>query len=256
MKYTIEGFLQKTAVELGLDVLDLVILRCFIDFKDSGNMRYQVFNGEKYYWIFHKKLVQELPLLSIQKIAFYKNLKKMCDAKVLKKYIIRFAGTYTYYAVVENFIHLISTNNENTEPNIASLEYNFKDNYSFSNTSAASDTTSDSFGTTPHATLGTTPDSSAPTPTMSKCDVEPTNFAPVKLESYLNSFETSPLDFECDKSDLDSYFDHFECAQDDLNQAPYSSFGFKNKCSRVWPFYFSVKHGCAKIYPMHFEIVT
>ncbi len=185
MKYTIEVFLQKAAVELRLDILDLIILRWFIDFKDSGNMRYQVFNVEKYYWIFHKKLVQELPLLNIQKTAFYKNLKKMCDAKVLKKYIIRFAGTYTYYAVVENFIHLISTNNENTEPNLASLEYNFKDNYS------DSDTTSDSFDTTPHATLGTTPDSSAPTPTMSKCATEPTNFGPVKLESCLNSFETA-----------------------------------------------------------------
>ena len=54
MKYTIEGFSQKVAKDLGLDALDLIILRWFVDFKDSGNMRTEFINGEKYYWIRHK----------------------------------------------------------------------------------------------------------------------------------------------------------------------------------------------------------
>ena len=47
MKYTIEGFSQQAAHELGLDALDLIILRWFVDFKDSGNMRTEFINVEK-----------------------------------------------------------------------------------------------------------------------------------------------------------------------------------------------------------------
>ena len=77
MKYTIEGFSQKVAKDLGLDALDLIILRWFVDFKDSGNMRTEFINGEKYYWIRHKKLTDELPILSMQTNAFYRRLRKI-----------------------------------------------------------------------------------------------------------------------------------------------------------------------------------
>ena len=109
MKYTIEGFSQKVAKDLGLDALDLIILRWFVDFKDSGNMRTEFINGEKYYWIRHKKLTDELPILSMQTNAFYRRLRKICECGVLKRVLLNENGSYTYYTLGENFIKLIST---------------------------------------------------------------------------------------------------------------------------------------------------
>ena len=97
MKYTIEGFSQKVAKDLGLD------------FKDSGNMRTEFINGEKYYWIRHKKLTDELPILSMQTNAFYRRLRKICECGVLKRVLLKENGSYTYYTLGENFIKLIST---------------------------------------------------------------------------------------------------------------------------------------------------
>ena len=109
MKYTIEGFSQKVAKDLGLYALDLIILRWFVDFKDSGNMRTEFINGEKYYWIRHKKLTDELPILSMQTNAFYRRLRKICECGVLKRVLLKENGSYTYYTLGENFIKLIST---------------------------------------------------------------------------------------------------------------------------------------------------
>ena len=39
MKYTIEGFAQDKLIELELDVSDALILRWFIDFAGTGNMK-------------------------------------------------------------------------------------------------------------------------------------------------------------------------------------------------------------------------
>ena len=90
MKYTIEGFSQKVAKDLGLDALDLIILRWFVDFKD-------------------KKLTDELPILSMQTNAFYRRLRKICECGVLKRVLLKENGSYTYYTLGENFIKLIST---------------------------------------------------------------------------------------------------------------------------------------------------
>lgn len=117
MKYTIEGFSQQAAHELGLDALDLIILRWFVDFKDSGNMRAEFIDGEKYYWINHKKLCAELPILDMKTNAFYRRLRKISDAGVLKKVLVKANGSYTYYAIGHNFIKLISPHSSTSKSN-------------------------------------------------------------------------------------------------------------------------------------------
>ena len=49
MKYTMLGFSQKIAADYGLDLNDLAILRWFVDFKESGNMRSMEMDGDIYY---------------------------------------------------------------------------------------------------------------------------------------------------------------------------------------------------------------
>ncbi|WP_455542920.1 hypothetical protein [Intestinibacter sp.] len=116
MKYTIMGFSQKAAFDFKLDLTDLCILRWFVDFKDSGNMRYAIVDGEKYYWIFYKRLIEEICILYLGKSALYKRLKKLCDLKILKRKTIHFGGNYSYFALAENYKHLV---NFDYEPKIS-----------------------------------------------------------------------------------------------------------------------------------------
>ena len=49
MKYTIEGFAQDKLLELQLDVSDALILRWFIDFAGTGNMKRLIHDHQIYY---------------------------------------------------------------------------------------------------------------------------------------------------------------------------------------------------------------
>ena len=47
MKISIEGFDQSRAVELGLCVADMVLLRWFVDFSNTGAMEKRIIDGIK-----------------------------------------------------------------------------------------------------------------------------------------------------------------------------------------------------------------
>lgn len=109
MKYTMLGFSQQIAADYGLDLNDLAILRWFVDFKESGNMRSMEIYGYVYYWVFHEKISEELFIIKLQKSAIYKRLKKMCDCNILKKKTISCGGNYSYFALGENYQELIKS---------------------------------------------------------------------------------------------------------------------------------------------------
>lgn len=48
MKYNVIGFSQQKAMELGLDVKDLIILKHIVDFINSGKMVEREIDGETY----------------------------------------------------------------------------------------------------------------------------------------------------------------------------------------------------------------
>ncbi|MFR4670462.1 MAG: hypothetical protein ACLT69_11550 [Intestinibacter bartlettii] len=75
MKYTMLGFSQQIAADYGLDLNDLAILRWFVDFKESSNMRSMKIDGDVYYWVFYEKISEELFIIKLQKSAIYKRLK-------------------------------------------------------------------------------------------------------------------------------------------------------------------------------------
>ena len=256
MKYTIEGFSQKVAKDLGLDALDLIILRWFVDFKDSGNMRTEFINGEKYYWIRHKKLTDELPILSMQTNAFYRRLRKICECGVLKRVLLKENGSYTYYTLGENFIKLISTQSPShsksskktkkksslTKDEISSLmsdidayeksaepfdKVNNLNNLDEENLSL--NTSSISSELSP-SSLKQLPTSSESSP--SSLEQSPTSFesSPSSLEQSHTSFESSPLSlkqsptsFEQSPSSLEQLPTSFEQSPSSLEQLPTSS---------------------------------
>lgn len=108
MKYNLQGFSQEVASELNIDGLDLYLIRWFVDFKDTNQMDTKIIDGEVYYWIYHKKVSEDMPILHMQKTAIYRRLKKLCKAQIFKKTVVRERGTFTYYAIGPNYIRLIS----------------------------------------------------------------------------------------------------------------------------------------------------
>ena len=124
MFYTIHGFYQKAAHELGLDNDDLLLLRWFVNFKDSGNMKSVNIDDEKYYWVNYQKLTEELPILGLKKDSIYRKLKKMSDVKVLKRKTIFDGGRYSYFTLDKNYITLI--NSKPVVPDCPDEDFNSK----------------------------------------------------------------------------------------------------------------------------------
>ena len=107
MKYTIEGFSQEKLVEFGMDVNDAIILRWFVDFKDSGKMASEIVNDDKYYWINYEELLKDLPIINMKKDTLYRRLKKMESVNLLKHYTKKQGGTYSMYTLGSNYCKLI-----------------------------------------------------------------------------------------------------------------------------------------------------
>ena len=122
MKYNLQGFSQEVASELNIDGIDLYLLRWFVDFKDTNQMDTKIVDGEVYYWIYHKKVSEDMPILHLQKTAIYRRLKKLCKAQIFKKTVVRERGTFTYYAIGPNYIRLISNTPNSSIANISVIK--------------------------------------------------------------------------------------------------------------------------------------
>ena len=98
MKYTIEGFSQEVALNmrkeitvvegenqkikiLKLDVIDLMLLRWFVDFYPK--MKKIIVGQTQYAWVNYQAIVDGLPLLGMEKTPVYRRFKKMCELGIL-----------------------------------------------------------------------------------------------------------------------------------------------------------------------------
>lgn len=107
MKYTIEGFDQMTAIELGLDVVDLAILRWFVDFSQTGKMVKMTCSGAEYCWVNYKGILEDMPILNIKKDTLYRRMNNMSKSKVLDHEVLKQGGTFSLYKLGENYIKLV-----------------------------------------------------------------------------------------------------------------------------------------------------
>lgn len=126
MKYTIEGFNQEKAVELGLDGDDLILLRWFTDF--SSNMKKKEIEDTVYYWVTYDKLLEDIPILNIKKRALKYRIDKLTNAKVLIHKNIKEGGNFSYYGFGENYLSLISNINKNADLDEKTIISNDKTN--------------------------------------------------------------------------------------------------------------------------------
>lgn len=117
MKFTINGFSQKKLVEFGLDALDALILRYFVDFKDSSKMVTKNVEDKLFYWLKYETINKELPVLKLKKDSVYRRLKKMCDCGVLEHVTVKKKGVYSFYRLGNKYEELISdTSDTNPTP--------------------------------------------------------------------------------------------------------------------------------------------
>lgn len=119
MKYTIEGFNQEYALTLTkkvplsngkekiirVDCNDLVILRWFVDFYPK--MMKTEIDGKQYAWVKYQALLEDLPLLNIEKRMLFERLQKLVDFGILSHNNIKSGGNLSYYGFGENYINLI-----------------------------------------------------------------------------------------------------------------------------------------------------
>ncbi len=118
MKYTIEGFSQKYAMTLKkevdtgkkiitkkIDCTDLVILRWFVDF--YPNMKKVEVDGVQYAWLTHKKLLEDLPIIDINKRSFIDRMQKLVDFNILSYKLLKEGGTFSLYGFGENYKYMI-----------------------------------------------------------------------------------------------------------------------------------------------------
>ena len=96
MKYTVEGFSQPRLVELGLDAVDAVLLRWFVDFYPM--MRKVVVEEQEHGWVAFSHAIEDLPVLGITNTEVIgRRFQKLCKASVLHGWIDRKDGSKTYF---------------------------------------------------------------------------------------------------------------------------------------------------------------
>ena len=124
MKYSIHGFSQPRAVELGLSNDDLLVLRWFVDFCGTGKMQSIKEPEGIYYWVNYQSVLDDLPVLRISKDWLARKcFKALCDAQVLCHKHIKKGGSFSYYGFGINYESLVYIrDNHSTEKNTEGAE--------------------------------------------------------------------------------------------------------------------------------------
>lgn len=116
MKFTISGYSQRRAVEIGLTVTDLLILRWMADYFPTGKViKYQI--GKKmYFCVNYDKLLSDLPILGVKKDALYRRLKVLVMKDILEHETMKNEeGTFSLYRFGDEYESLLPYDYESTE---------------------------------------------------------------------------------------------------------------------------------------------
>ena len=107
MEHSFLGFSISKAMELNLDVKDIIILRYFVDSNDTERMGTEVIDGETYYWVNYKSLEDKMPHLALGKRAIMKRMLKLRDMGILKHYTKKEGGTFSFFTLGNKYNELV-----------------------------------------------------------------------------------------------------------------------------------------------------
>ncbi|MGL5765257.1 MAG: DnaD domain protein [Sarcina sp.] len=114
MKYTINGFSQRQAILMNIDLTDLTLLRWFVDFKDARKggkpvMVSKIINEQQMYWVQYDALLDEFPILALKTTdSIYRRFKKLADRNILTHVTVKKGGTYSFYGIGDEYYKLVS----------------------------------------------------------------------------------------------------------------------------------------------------
>ena len=114
MKFTVMGFSQRAVLDINeisenkIDIIDLTILRWFVDFCHTDKMTKMIENGETYYWVKYQTVLDNLPILNIGKRMLAARFQKMVNVGILKSLLRKNGGTFTLYSFGDKYETLIS----------------------------------------------------------------------------------------------------------------------------------------------------
>lgn len=119
MKYTILGFNQEKALELGFDVEDLLIIRWFVDFYSSSKMIKMNVGDKTYAWVNYSGVIKDIPILNMKKDTLSRRMKKICETGIMEHETLKQGGTFSLYKLTDKYDQLISTDKktDGTEKN-------------------------------------------------------------------------------------------------------------------------------------------
>ena len=109
MKYTILGFNQEKALELGFDVEDLLIIRWFVDFYSSSKMKKMNVGDKTYAWVNYSGVIKDIPILNMKKDTLSRRMKKICETGIMEHKTPKLGGTFSLYKLTDKYDQLIST---------------------------------------------------------------------------------------------------------------------------------------------------
>ena len=109
MKYTILGFNQEKALELGFDVDDLLIIRWFVDFYSSSKMIKMNVGDKTYAWVNYSRVIEDIPVLNMKKDTLSRRMKKICETGIMEHETLKQDGTFSLYKLTDKYDQLIST---------------------------------------------------------------------------------------------------------------------------------------------------
>lgn len=135
MRYSILGFNQELACKFELDIRDLLILDYVYQAVASPKMEHIIKDNKTYVWIYHEKLLQDLPMLGIEEEALKKRLKKLVNLDML--YTEKVSnntrrGSKAFYGITEKCDELRTTDQvyldtlENERPGVSKYTSNNK----------------------------------------------------------------------------------------------------------------------------------
>lgn len=119
MKNTLFGYNQAVAIELGLSLEDLCILRWFEDFVNTGKMQVFEIDGASFYWVKYDYVVKQLPIIADDKRKIKSKFKRIIDLNLLDFHLLKRKGNYSLYKLnEENHKKLIENDEKGVQQNV------------------------------------------------------------------------------------------------------------------------------------------
>ncbi len=107
MKYTIMDSKQENLLKFNLDLIDIIIIRYFIDLVETKKLKVKTIDGKFYYWVRYDEVIREFPIFNIKKCTVQARFFKLRDAGVLTHKVVRDGGTYSYFGIGKKYAELI-----------------------------------------------------------------------------------------------------------------------------------------------------